>query len=203
MSVKDLKKNLQIRERTKLVILNESIKTIEEALTRLESPIPQRLIYEPFLVAHPTRLRETPGLPLHQHSSKKFFPDINRIIRKQEYFKKVKKKKKMTQGKPQAKNPLTRLGTACPHSNGTLIVRLQIQHAIVGKVFIDNGPEVNILFGGATIKIGIMGEVNSRRSTIQTLRGTLLNTLGTICLMFQAKPSKYMITFHVMDNPSP
>lgn len=74
---------------------------------------------------------------------------------------------------------------------------------MVRKVLIDNEPKVNIIFGGVTRKMGILREVNSRISTIQTLRGTPLNTLGIIRLMFRAKPFEYMITFHVMDSMSP
>ncbi|RXH83897.1 hypothetical protein DVH24_013142 [Malus domestica] len=40
-------------------------------------------------------------------------------------------------------------------------------------------------------------------STIQTLNGTPLITLGTVRLMVQMKPFKHLMTFNVMDNPSP
>lgn len=62
---------------------------------------------------------------------------------------------------------------------------------------------VNILFRGAATKIIILYRVNSRRYVVQTLNGTSLSTMGTIYLMVQAKPFKHLMTFHMMDNPSP
>ncbi|KAB2606248.1 hypothetical protein D8674_005965 [Pyrus ussuriensis x Pyrus communis] len=49
----------------------------------------------------------------------------------------------------------------------------------------------------------ILERINSRKSTIQTLNRTPLSTLGMIRLMVQTKPSKHLLTFNVMDNPSP
>ncbi|KAB2606253.1 hypothetical protein D8674_005970 [Pyrus ussuriensis x Pyrus communis] len=49
----------------------------------------------------------------------------------------------------------------------------------------------------------ILERINSRKSTIQTLNGTSLSTLGTVRLMVQTKPSKHLLTFNVMVNPSP
>lgn len=47
---------------------------------------------------------------------------------------------------------------------------------MVGGVLIDNGSEGNILFMGAAKMMGVFDKVKFRRSTIQTLNGTPLNT---------------------------
>ena len=96
----------------------------------------------------------------------------------------------------------TRPKVAYPSSNGTLVIRLQIKDAMVGRALIDNGWGVNILFKEAVVRMGILNEV-TRRTIVQTLRGTSLNTIRTIRLMVRAKPSKHMMTFHVMDSLSP
>lgn len=137
-----------------------------------------------------------------QHSGKKFLLGINRIKIRHKYFKKAQKRRKMTWGKPQMKGHSTKPKIAYPSSNSTLIVRLQIKDAMVSRALIDNGSEVNILFKGVAVRMDILNEV-ARRTIVQTLKGTPLNTIRTIRLMVRAKLYEHMMTFHVMDSLSP
>ncbi|TQD77045.1 hypothetical protein C1H46_037417 [Malus baccata] len=48
----------------------------------------------------------------------------------------------------------------------------------------------------------IIGRVNLKKVTTQAFDGTLLNIMGTIQLMVQAKSFENLMTFNVMDCPS-
>lgn len=123
-----------------------------------------------------------------QHSRKKFLLGINRIKRKQKYFKKAQKIRKTIRGEPQVKGHSTKPNIAYLSSNGTLVVRLQIKDFMVSNALIDDRSEVNITFRRTTVRISILNEVNSRKSIVRTPKGTTLNPMETIHLMVQAKP---------------
>ncbi|TQE10385.1 hypothetical protein C1H46_003982 [Malus baccata] len=72
---------------------------------------------------------------------------------------------------------VTRVGTTHFPLDGTLIIKLQISHAMVGRVLMHNGLEGNIIFKGATKRMVILGRVSFKRDTIQTFDGTLLYTM--------------------------
>lgn len=65
--------------------------------------------------------------------------------------------------------------------NNSLVVKLQISDAMVGRVLIDYGTEGNIFFFRGTAEMmGILGWVNNRMAIIQTFDEASLYTLGTI-----------------------
>lgn len=53
-----------------------------------------------------------------------------------------------------------------PPMDSTLVAKLQIFDDVIGRVLINKGSEISILFRGMTRRIGVLGKVINRRATI-------------------------------------
>lgn len=59
------------------------------------------------------------------------------------------------------------------------------------------------LFKDAAKKKGILDNINKRKTTLHTFNGALVRSPITVKLAVKAEPSNHVVTFHIMDCPTP
>ncbi|XP_070675778.1 uncharacterized protein [Malus domestica] len=93
-------------------------------------------------------------------------------------------------------------GVDFPHDDA-LVVSVQLAHAIVDRMMVDNGSAVNLLQLSVIQKMGLESTIMRREKVLTGFNGHTSTTIGHITLDVKTPPVVSKQTFTIVSDPSP
>ena len=93
-------------------------------------------------------------------------------------------------------------GVDLPHDDA-LVVSVQIAHAMVDRMMVDNGSAVNLLQFSVIQKMGLESTITRRAEVLTGFNGHTSTAIGQITLDVKTSPVVSKQTFTIMSDPSP
>ncbi|XP_068328068.1 uncharacterized protein [Pyrus communis] len=91
-------------------------------------------------------------------------------------------------------------GVDFPH-NDALVISIQLAHAIVDRIMVDNGSSVNILQLSVIQKMSLESMIKCKSEVITVFNRLTLTVIGTIMLDITSSPIVSSQTFMIINDP--